>query len=68
MIYYIQEMIAVLIMFSVLFVAVATVVLIVFLLNRGSQHVATRAEAGVVSLLHWVNDAVKGVIASAGNK
>ena len=50
--YYVQEMIAALIMFSVLFVAVAVVVLILFLLDRASQYAMTWAEAGVVRLVH----------------
>ena len=51
--YYVREMIAALIIFSVFFVAAATVVLIVFLLDRGSQHAMAWAEAGVVRLVHW---------------
>ena len=35
--YYVREMIAALIMFSVLFVGVATVVLVIFLLDRASD-------------------------------
>jgi hypothetical protein len=61
--YYVQEMIAALIMFSVLFVVVAAAVLIIFLLDRASQHVMTWAEAGAARVLHWVLDAVEGIIA-----
>ena len=50
--YYVQEMIAALILFSVLFVAVATVVLIIFLLDRASEHAMTWVEAGVARLVH----------------
>jgi hypothetical protein len=63
--YYVQEMIAALIMFSVLFVGAAIVVLIIFLLDRASQHVMTWAEAGVAWAVHRVVDAVEGNIASA---
>ena len=48
--YYVQEMIAALIMFSVLFVGAATVVLIIFLLDRASQRAMTWAEAGLARL------------------
>ena len=51
-IYYVREMIAALIIFSVLFVAVATVVLIVFLLDRASEYAVTWAEVGVARLIH----------------
>ena len=57
-------MIAALIIFSVLFVVAATVVLIIFLLDRASQHVMTWAEAGMARVLHRVVDAVEGIIAS----
>ena len=50
--YYVQEMIAALMMFSVLFVAVVVVVLILFLLDCASQYAMTWAEAGVVRLVH----------------
>ena len=45
-------MIAALIMFSVLFVGVATVVFVIFLLDRASQHAMMWAEAGVARLVH----------------
>ena len=57
-------MIAALIIFSVLFVGAATLVLIVFLLDGASQQIVVWAEAGVARLVHWVVDAVEGVIAS----
>ena len=50
--YYVQEMIAALIMFSVLFLAAATLVLIIFLLDQASQHAMMWAEAGVARLVH----------------
>jgi hypothetical protein len=66
--YYVQEMIAALIMFSVVFVVafvvVAAFVLIIFLLDRASQHVMAWTEAGVARVLHRVVDAVEDVIAS----
>jgi hypothetical protein len=61
--YYVQEMIAALIMFSVVFVVVAAFVLIIFLLGRASQHVMAWAEAGIVRVVHRVVDTV-GSIAS----
>lgn len=62
--YYVQEMIAALIMFSVLFVCAAAVVLIIFFLDRASQHVMTWAEGSVARVLHWLVDAVEGIVAS----
>src|SRR5260370_829632 len=62
--YHVQEMIAALIMFSVLFVGAFTVVLIIFLLDRASQHLITWAEAGVARVVHRVVDAVEGITAS----
>ena len=50
--YYVREMIAALMIFSVLFMGVATVVLFVFLLDRASEQVMTWAEAGVARLVH----------------
>ena len=50
--YYVQEMIAALIIFSVLFVGVSMVVLIVFVLDRASQHAMNWAETGITRLLH----------------
>jgi hypothetical protein len=57
--YYVQEMIAALIIFSVLFVGVSTAVLIIFLLDRVGQQIVLWAEAGVARLVHWVVDASK---------
>ena len=57
--YYVQEMIAALIIFSVLFTGVATVVLVIFLLDQASQKVVVWAEAGVAWLVHRVVDASK---------
>ena len=50
--YYVQEMIAALIIFSVLFVGLSMVVLIVFVLDRASQHAMNWAETGITRLLH----------------
>jgi hypothetical protein len=58
-IYYVQEMIAALIIFSVLFVGAATVVLIVFLVDSASQQIVVWAEAGVARLIHRVVEASK---------
>jgi hypothetical protein len=57
--YYVQEMIAALVIFSVLFVGAATVVLIIFLLDRASQQIVVWAEAGVARLVHRVARASK---------
>jgi hypothetical protein len=61
--YYVQEMIAALIIFSVLFVIAAAVVLIIFLLDRASKQIVVWAEAGIARLVHCVVDAVEGMIA-----
>jgi hypothetical protein len=57
--YYVQEMIAALIIFSVLFVGVAIVALIIFLVDRVSQQIVVWAEPCVTRVVHWVVDAVK---------
>ena len=57
--YYVQEMIAALIIFSVFFLVVSTVVLIIFLLDRASQQIVIWAEEGLARLVHWVVDASK---------
>ena len=61
--YYVREMIAALILFSILFLAVAAVAVIVFLLSRASERITTWAEAGVVRALQWVVHAVESMIA-----
>jgi hypothetical protein len=61
--YYVREMIAALILFSILFLAVAAVALIFFLLSRASERITTWAEAGVVRALQWVVHAVEIMIA-----
>ena len=63
-IYYVQEMIAAVIIFSVLFLAVSLVVLIIFLLDRASQQIAVWAEVGDARLVHWVVETVEATIAS----
>jgi hypothetical protein len=50
--YYVQEMIAALMIFSVLFVVAATLVLIIFLLDRASEHAMIWVEASVARLVH----------------
>ena len=50
--YYVQEMIAALMIFSVLFVVAATLVLIIFLLDRASEHAMMWAEEGIARLVH----------------
>jgi hypothetical protein len=49
--YYVQEMIAALIIFSVVFMGAATIVLIIFLLDRASEHAMIWAEEGVARLV-----------------
>jgi len=63
-VYYVQEMIAALIIFSVLFVIAAAVVLIIFVLDRASERVMTWVEAGLARVLHRVAGAVEGIVAS----
>ena len=60
--YYIQEMIAALLIFSVLFAVVATVALIIFLLDRASDRTVAWAEPGVGRLARSVVRAAEGVI------
>src|SRR5260370_37712918 len=50
---YVREMIAALIIFSVFFVGAATVVRIVFLMDRASQRAMAWADAGVPRPVHW---------------
>jgi hypothetical protein len=61
--YYVREMIAALIIFSVLFAAGAIVALAVFLLDRISQQIVIWAEAGVRPVAHWVTDTAEGIFA-----
>jgi hypothetical protein len=61
--YYVQEMIAALIIFSVLFVGAATAVLIIFLLDRASQLITAWAEPGFARVIRWVVEVVEGIIA-----
>lgn len=64
--YYVREMIAALMIFTVFFVGAATVVLIFFLLDLASQRIMAWIEAGVARALNWVNDAAKDVAAGPG--
>lgn len=59
--YYVREMVAALMIFSVLFAGAALIVLIFFLLDIASQRVVVWMEAGVVRALGWVNDSAKDV-------
>ena len=61
--YYVREMIAALIIFSVLFAAGAIVVLAVFLVDRLSRQIVIWVEAGVRPVAHWVTDAAEGIFA-----
>jgi hypothetical protein len=54
--YYVREMIAALMIFSVLFVAVAFVVLVIFLIDRFSQQIVVWAEPGAARVARWVAD------------
>ena len=62
--YYVREMIAALVIFSVLFAAVAIVALAVFLVDRLSQQIVIWAEAGIRPVAHWVSDATEGILAA----
>jgi hypothetical protein len=61
--YYVREMIAALIIFSVLFAAGAIVVLAVFLVDRLSRQIVIWVEAGIRPVAHWVTDAAEGILA-----
>ena len=62
--YYVREMIAALMIFSVLFAAGAIVALAVFLVDRLSQQIVIWAEAGIRPVVHWVSDATEGIFAT----
>ena len=62
--YYVREMIAALVIFSVLFAAVAIVALAVFLVDRLSQQIVIWAEAGIRPVVHWVSDVTEGMFAT----
>jgi hypothetical protein len=63
-VYYIREMIAALMIFSVLFAALAIVALAVFFVDRLSQQIVIWAEAGVRPVVRWVSDATEGIFAT----
>lgn len=63
-VYYVREMIAALMIFSVLFAAVGIVVLAVFLLDRASQLIVVWAEAGIRPVAHWVGDVTDSIFAA----
>jgi hypothetical protein len=61
--YYVREMIAALMIFSVLFAAGAIVALVVFLVDRASRQIVIWAEAGLGAVVHWVTDTAEGILA-----
>jgi hypothetical protein len=61
--YYVREMIAALMIFSVLFAAGAIVALVVFLVDRASRQIVIWAEAGLGAVVHWVTDAAEAIFA-----
>ena len=61
-IYYVQEMIAALIIFSVLFLGLAAVVLIIFFLDRASESIATWAAPVVARAGRWFACFVEDVL------
>lgn len=63
-IYYVQELLAALIAFSILFVALYAVVLTIFLLARGSKPIVVWAVPRVDRVLNWGFDAAEMVIAN----
>jgi hypothetical protein len=64
--YYVREMVAALMIFSIFFAGAATVVLVIFFVDLASQRFMVWAEAGVIRSLSWANDAVKGIAARPG--
>ena len=61
--YYVREMIAALMIFSVLFAAGAIVVLAVFLVDRASRQIVMWAEGVLGAVGHWVTDAAEVIFA-----
>ena len=64
--YYVQEMLAALIIFSVLFVGAYIAGLAVFLLFRASKPIIAWAKPNVLRAVEWGVDTVQGVIANHG--
>ncbi len=64
-IYYVQEMIAALLIFSVLFAVVSALALIIFLLDRASEQTVAWAELGLGRAAHWLVEAFEGIVASS---
>lgn len=60
--YYVREMIAALMIFSVLFAGAATIVLIIFLVDLASQRIMAWIEAGVLRTSKWIKYEVKGLL------
>jgi hypothetical protein len=63
-IYYVQELLAALILFSLLFVAVSAAALTIFLSVHASKPVIIWAAPKVLRAAHWGADAVQGAIAN----
>ena len=63
-IYYVQEMIAALAIFSVLFLAGSIVALVIFLLDRAGRQITEWAELDVARLARWVVDAAETIVGS----
>ena len=61
--YYVREMIAALMIFSVLFLAGAVVVLTVFLVDRASRQIVIWGEAGIAAVVHWFTGTAEGIFA-----
>lgn len=61
--YYVREMIAALMIFSVVFAAGAIVALAVFLVDRASRQIVIWAEAGLGAVVHWVTETAEGIFA-----
>jgi hypothetical protein len=63
-IYYVQELLAALILFSLLFVAVSAAALTIFLSVHATKPVIIWATPKVLRVAHWGADAVQGAIAN----
>lgn len=61
--YYVREMIAALMIFSLLFAAVFVVIVVLFLLDRASERIVEWCEAGASHVARWIADGIEGIIA-----
>ncbi len=61
--YYVREMIAALMIFSVLFAAIFVVIVVLFLLDRASERIVVWCEAGASHVARWIADGIEGIIA-----